>query len=173
MGAQQSMPASLLDAKVAKTKAEAAAATQRAASEEALQAKLKAEAAAVTQRAGSEEAKLKAEAAAVTQRAGSEQAAAFRKEIAWWSIAAVGVGVAAALALDFRRHESSAYIKRSMRRMLLSFAPPEANALRPVTTLIKVPQVPLIKRLASKPSECLRRRLRRAAKGPCLACFTP
>jgi hypothetical protein len=164
------MPAPLLDAKVAKTKAEAAAATQRAAAEaafeEALQAKLKAEAAAVTQRAASKEAKLKA-----------EQAAAFRKEIAWWSIAAVGVGVAAgiaaALALDFRRHESSAYIKRGIRRMLLSVAPPEAHALRPVTTLIKVPQVPLIKRLASKPSERLRRRLRFAAKGPCLACFTP
>jgi len=145
------MPAPLLDAKVAKAKAEAAAATQRAASEEA---------------------NLKAEAAAIMHRAGSEQAAAFRKEIAWWSFAAVGVGVATALALDFRRHESSAYIKRSMRRMLLSFAPPEAT-LRPATTAIKVPQVPLIKRLASKPSECLRRRLRRAAKGPCLACFTP
>jgi hypothetical protein len=41
-----------------------------------------------------------------------------------------------------------------------------------MATLIKVPQVPLIKRLASKPSECLRRRLRRTAQRRCLACFT-
>ena len=150
------MPPALVAAEVAKTNAEAATQLLVQGKLQAEQNKLQAEQNAVAATQLLVQGKLQAEQNKLQAEQNVLEAAAFRAWVTWVAAAAMAAAIAVILAADYCFHESPWLVKRRMRRMLLSFELPGATAVLPLE-LLKVPQLPLVEQIATKPSEELRR----------------